>query len=270
LILSKISNFKDHLKNPTFIIGCGRSGTTLLTKCLSLHREICSFSEANDIWDPRVYPWYNTHYSRTPLWIDPYQYIKEWRESFTKKDENNLKNIFGAYQFISRKEVFINKSPMNTFRIKDIIRIFPDCKFINMIRDGRAVTFSWTKRQFKTIQDNIDVFKKEGYDYDFDDLLKYTANSWKEHIKEVNIKNKQLKLRERNRLIEIRYEELTKNPQTTLSEIYDFISVSEHNTNLKDYSLFENRNYKWKEGLSEEQKDIVNMHIEDILVELGY
>jgi len=270
LSLSHLGDFRKHVKNPVFIIGCGRSGTSILTKSLRVHKEICEFSEANEIWDPKGYPWNKSNLNRPPIWSDPNEYIEKWREYFDESYKRKLKNVFGTFQYISRKKVFLNKSPMNTFRIPDIQDIFPDCKFIHMIRDGRAVTRSWTKKQFRAIEDNEEIFRNRGYYYDFDGLLKLISNSWREHIKEVFRQKEKLGLEKAGKLIELRYEDLVENPESTMNEIYDFIGLNKSNTKLSDYSYFENMNYKWKEDLSNDQKKLVNNEIKDTLAELEY
>ena len=53
-------NLKKHQYsfNPVFIIGCGRSGTTILGKTLSSHPEIKYLNERRDLWH-KSYPEFN-------------------------------------------------------------------------------------------------------------------------------------------------------------------------------------------------------------------
>ncbi len=243
--------FEKRIHNPLFIIGCGRSGTTMLTTLLRNHKDICSFSEANEIWDPEGYRWYNTNLDRPPIWFDPITYTKVWREYFNEKYKRQLKNVFGCYQFISRKKVFINKSPMNTFRIPDILEIFPDARFIHIIRDGRAVAFSWAKKEYATIQKHADAYRKRGYFCSFDELIKLTALSWVKHLEEVKKQKRKQKLIDRDILLEFKYEDFCAKPNEYLDLICRFLSLNIRRLGIDDLSYIDSKNYKWKENLKE-------------------
>ena len=133
------------LKNPIFLIGCGRSGTTLLARLLGMHRDIANWSEANEILDPEWYPWRPTNHHLTPMEYDPVAFTKRWwLDAQNRQDE--IKAIFGAYQWLQRKAYFLNKSPFNTFRIPHLLEIFPNARFIHLSRDGRAVAYSYARK----------------------------------------------------------------------------------------------------------------------------
>ena len=58
-IFSLISKEKiTHTFNPVFIIGCGRSGTTILGNTLSNHPKIKYLNERRDLWH-KAYPEFN-------------------------------------------------------------------------------------------------------------------------------------------------------------------------------------------------------------------
>ena len=50
------------IRKPIFIIGCGRSGTTILGTALSMHRKITYLNERRDLWF-KAYP-------KTDIWTD--------------------------------------------------------------------------------------------------------------------------------------------------------------------------------------------------------
>lgn len=253
--------FERKLRNPVFIIGCGRSGTSMLTKLLRNHQDICSYSEANEIWDPEGYPWYRSQLDRSPIWYDAISYTNVWRQYFGDKYKKELKGIFGCYQYISKKKVFLNKSPMNTFRIPDILEIFPDAKFIHIIRDGRPVAYSWAKKQDIFIKKHENVYRKRGYYYTFDELINYMAKSWIEHVNEVNAQKKKLKLLNKGIILEFTYEDFCNNPEKFVNLSCKFLSLKREKLGINDLSHIKSKNYKWKKNLSE--KSILKLN--DIL-----
>ena len=99
---------KSRLCRPVFLIGCGRSGTTLLNNMLRLHRDIATWSEANDILDPDWYPWRESSARRPPMEYDPQEFTRDWWNNVRGDD---IRSCFGAYQWLQRKPVFVNKSP---------------------------------------------------------------------------------------------------------------------------------------------------------------
>src|SRR5215213_3457762 len=82
----------NQLKNPVFILGVARSGTTLLNDILSDHKQIAVLSEANDIWDPTGYPWNMSNHETPPVWIDVNAYIARWRRD-TKPRQQQIRAI---------------------------------------------------------------------------------------------------------------------------------------------------------------------------------
>jgi hypothetical protein len=243
--------YENKICNPLFIVGCGRSGTSMLTKLLRDHKDICSFSEANEIWDPEGYPWYRSNLNRPPIWFDAKTYFKVWREYFNNRYKKELKGIFGCYQHLSKQNIFLNKSPMNTFRILDILEMFPDSKLIHIIRDGRAVTYSWTIKQYASIEKHKEIYKKRGYYFNFNDLIKYIAKSWIEHIEEINKQKNNKNLIEKGIMLEFTYEDFCKEPNKYIDTICSFLSIDKKRFNIDDFSYIKSMNFKWKENLNE-------------------
>jgi len=250
--------FIGKIRNPVFLIGCGRSGTSMLTILLRNHQDICSFSEANEIWDPKGYPWYCSKLKRPPIWYDTNTYFDVWRDYFDERYQRDLKAIFGCFQYISKKKVFLNKSPMNTYRIPEILKLFPDAEIIHIIRDGRAVAFSWAKKQYAAIKKHENVFRKRGYYYSFDELVKFTLKSWIVHMEEVEKQKKKLNLLDKDIMIEFTYEDFCKRPEEHIDLICNFLSLSRERFKINDLSHIKNMNYKWKENLSDDTKNDMN------------
>src|SRR5687767_15355615 len=96
------SFWAQQLKNPIFILGVARSGTTLLNDILSDHKQIAVLSEANDIWDPTGYPWNVSKHETAPVWIDVQAYMARWWRD-TQPRQQEIRAVFGAYQRLLNK-----------------------------------------------------------------------------------------------------------------------------------------------------------------------
>jgi hypothetical protein len=119
-----------------FIIGAPRSGTTLLGNILDLHPYL-------------------------GCWFEPYfvldRYFREWPNDSRKAEDVShevkkyISSAFDNYGRWRRCRIIIDKSPRNALRIPFLEEIFPDAKFIHMLRDGRDTTLSiykeWRKRE---------------------------------------------------------------------------------------------------------------------------
>jgi len=252
---------------PVFMIGCARSGTTMIADILGQHRDIAHYSEANDIWDPNGYPWYESDLQRPPNWIDPYKFNEIWWKD-TKDRYIEIKGVFGFFQKLSRKKMFLNKTPMNTFKIPYILEMFPTAKFINVIRDGRAVTLSYFKKTNKKMVEHSKIYKSKNFYFNKDDLLDKLAQSWVEHIKEVELQSKKLNIQ--NRIFEISYENFCNDPKKSISSIYDFLNLDLKKSGIVNFPKTKNMNYKYKNELSLKQIDRITDIMRKTLIKKKY
>ena len=119
-------NLKKHKYtfNPIFIIGCGRSGTTILGKTLSNHPEIKYLNESRDIWH-KAYPEFD-------IWkkgiINPKLFAN--KDDIIPSKHNALRHLFFREQVLSSKSVLLEKLPVNNFRLEFLNHSFPNAKYI--------------------------------------------------------------------------------------------------------------------------------------------
>ena len=133
------------ISRPTFIIGCGRSGTTILGTSLSTHRSVTYLNEPRHLWFsafPETDIWSSKANSRTGKLL-----LTEADVDSTKSKK--LSRLFRLETVISGRPVLLEKLPINSFRLEFIHHIFPDALFIHIFRNGLEVASSIEKESQK-------------------------------------------------------------------------------------------------------------------------
>ncbi len=259
------------LRNPVFLIGCFRSGTTLLTKLLGMHRDIANWSEANEILDPKWYPWRPANSNLAPLEYDPVAATTRWWND-NQSRQKEIQAIFGVYQWLQRKPYFLNKSPYNTFRIPYLLKMFPKARFIHIYRDGRAVAYSHAIKLTKgnKLQEWSEPHQSLFIE-SFDELVVWQAAFWKTCLEEVAYQDKAMKLTKTGTLLSLTYEELCTDTPGTLDRICQYISVDPSRfLQAVDYEQTMAQNYKWKENLEKGLVRRMEIAMEPLLTQNGY
>lgn len=116
---------------PVFILGTGRSGTTILGMVLSMHRDVGFLNEPKALW-------HALHggedligsYSRAPA---------RYRLGAEEADPGLVRaahRIYGAYLCVSGTRRVVDKYPELIFRLPFVRAIFPDAHFLFLSRDG--------------------------------------------------------------------------------------------------------------------------------------
>lgn len=129
------------VSSPIFIIGCGRSGTTILGKILSEHPEVTYLNEPHHLW-AEVFP-------NTDIWsanagiVGGKLFLSE--EDIDEKSARVLSRSFQFETFLTHRKRFIEKLPINAFRLGFIHAIFPTAQFVFIHRNGLEVAASIEK-----------------------------------------------------------------------------------------------------------------------------
>jgi hypothetical protein len=161
------------IERPIFVIGCHRSGTTVLYEALARHPDVAYFTNASSLL-PRIPMLINQgmdligevkqpieRFARDGLTIShrtPSEGIRIWELHAPDSEDHYLDEthddpVMEAYlRTTIRKHLhyrgasrFINKNPDNSARIRYLNKLFPDAYFIHIVRDGRAVCGSLLK-----------------------------------------------------------------------------------------------------------------------------
>ncbi len=207
-----------------FILGRPRSGTTLLRTLLDVHPNIGIPLENSDLIHlyykyRKVRQW--DHNKLQNLFSDfkKLNFIENW-----KLDWESIKTIFDQasniqlsfheiikiyyyhYQSEFTKEeirTLGDKSPLNSLYSKELYQVFPDAKYIHLIRDYRANLASMSKH---------DVFSPSSTAM----LLQ-----WKKSVKQIN----KLAIENPKNFLQLRYEDLVLYPEENYAKICSFLDV---------------------------------------------
>jgi hypothetical protein len=286
------------INKPIFIIGSGRSGTTVFYRFLSTHPEVCWLSNYSDRFvnfkpAPLIHKILDfpllgnlakkniINASGPKFLIKPveggrsyHEYsgfkhnVKTAEDGFDPKLNNKFKELIRRHCKFTGKKRFISKQTANTQRIRLINEMFKNAYYIHVIRDGRAVANSflkvewWKELDIWWLGEKVSKWNKKG-----GESIELCALQWKKNVREI-LNNKNLF---EDRYIEIKYEELAADTWGTMSKVIDFCELNKSNKFIKKLPKFlKNMNYKWKEDLNEKQKLILDNNLKKILRDLGY
>ena len=247
-----------------FIVGRGRSGTTLLRLLLDAHPAISVPPEGQFItslynkyartrWDKeKILSFYND------LWLE--ERLDDWNLNKEKLKQDLLacENrasfpelcmiVYANYALASGKEgvtILGDKNPIYSLFLKELIYLFPDSKFIHIVRDYR---------------DNLLSYQRVKFDVNSTSALAYR---WKKYNEEILKYSKQYP----DRFTLVRHEDLLTDPTYHLVRICSFLGVDfdrgmlefykrptnapkwEWHTNLAK-PLDKNRVYLWKKTMT--------------------
>lgn len=135
------------------IVGAPRSGTTILGEKLAQQSEIAYLFEPYFLWDRHSGPMADDRRTADIVDAKTKYFIRREMHRYLKK----------------RKARFlVDKSPFNSLRIPFVNAIFPEAKFIHIVRDGRAVALStnkkWLERKDYTRNGHTSKFFSEVFD----------------------------------------------------------------------------------------------------------
>lgn len=288
---------KGLIDRPIIIIGTGRCGSTEFHRIFSYHPNVAwlsspinhlketptlykLFMRAIDIpifgrllrrFKPgECYPFFEYHckgFSR------PFRDLIE--KDVTTKSKLNLRNVLSRIITGKRHRLLLKITGWS--RVRFLNEIFPDAKFVHILRDGRAVANSLINVDFwrgwegpenwrwGPLPDEIQQ-KWNELDKSF---LALAAFQWELLTNSVAISKKHIG---RNRILEIRYEEFCSSPAKVFEKVLQFceLSCSEDFLNLVQNQSIRNMNFKWTKELTNSQKKMLNRILHERLQEYGY
>jgi Sulfotransferase family len=230
------------MTNPVvFIVGCPRSGTTLLRNIVSAHPRIVITPEA-----PWIPLWYENRKGLTseglvtPALISKllahpkfalFHLGKEEVIGLTRNDEpmpyaSFLTAIFDLYGRMRGKDLVGNKTPDLVRKIDTLHSLWPKARFVHLIRDGRDVALSlmnWPRVSHK----KPGTFKTWK-----DDPVSTAAFWWELNVRPGCDAGKSLGS---DLCYEMRYESLVSDPKNECGRLCEFLDLPYDNSMLYYY-----------------------------------
>lgn len=289
----------DRLCRPIFIMGTGRSGTTLLVNLLAGHPDLAWFSnlavrypslpqlafmnnlrtmplarmlpgrlvprpsEAYAIWD-RCYGGFS----------EPCRDLTEW-DVLPLSRERARKAVLAQARY-QRRPRFLAKYT-GWPRLGFVNAIFPDALFVHIYRDGRAVAAShlqvrWWRgwagpsawRWGNLPAEWESEWARSGYSF-----VVLAGLQWKLLM---GCYAGARSILPEQRLLELSYEQLVADPIATMSRVLEFCELRtdrRYSRYLDSVSIYDG-NRKWRTDLSERQQDALTRCLERTLQEWGY
>ena len=261
---------------PILIIGAPGSGTTLLFQTLCSHRDLAYITHnmlragilrhGRLVGDRRkALLILQNLIHRDPasnLPLGDALWVKYFRD-YNYMAENDYSEEMAAYfrkkvlqvQNLWGRPRFVDKTLVNCFRVRLLNLIFPDAKFIHIIRDGRAVAFSILNKieiagdRFALFYIGFKDILGDKYQYERSELYNYGL-AWAEFVS----KGREASVAAQGRYYEVRYENLVTEPHKELRKIVDFCELNWYSEFEQKIPYTQNMSEKWKHKANNEQR----------------
>jgi hypothetical protein len=294
-----------HGEQVAFLVGAGRSGTTLLQKLLCLHPKIAYISNYENrlTWIPdglacraiagrvqaKLGAWFdkggNAYFVGRPWFKKIFPTPNEGESVFAScgiplippsdylADVATSLCLRGRFESFRRRAgatVFLSKRTANNRRIKVLSAIFPAARYVHLIRDGREVTQSLSTVEW---WDNHTVWWDGRTPIEMQQAgvprLTVCARNWVRELQELR---GQLTTVDPTRLHSLRFEDLLSDPLGHLERILIFLGIdfsadfSSAITSLNLHPV----GAKWESQWDQQQVDCVLKEAAPMLRQLGY
>jgi hypothetical protein len=259
---------------PVFIVGMNGSGTTFLLDCLNNHPDLYGYRR-----ETKIIPLYFASQKKYGDLKNDQNFLKLFdalRNEYIFKVVNGgvslplpgnwkqlprnlatiIDTIFMYFASKDGKSRWCEKTPAYAIHIKELCQLFPDAKFIHLIRDGRDCARSLHRR----------------YGYNAVAMI----YRWKKIVGEARRQGAQTG----DRYLEIRYEEMTEHPERIMKQICShleipFSSVICESSRIRNFtgnksSKIIKNSKKWREYFDRKKLRRMEMIAGRQLNELGY
>jgi hypothetical protein len=197
-----------------FIVGSPRSGTTLLRAMLDSHPDlaippesyfIVSLARLEDEFDLDRFREALLDHERFRLWeLDDAEVFAALDQASPISYSDAIRALYRLYASDRGKPRYGDKTPRYSIDIPLLARLFPESRFIHIIRDGRDVSLSL-----------MDVRLGQGH-------MREAARLWRSRVSEGRRAGGRLGA---TRYQEVRYEDLIDDPEASLRRLSSFIDL---------------------------------------------
>jgi hypothetical protein len=211
-----------------FFVGSGRSGTTLFRAIFDSHPDLAIPGESHFIVHllPKRYRYERAAgFDVTAFLADllPQPRFRMWGlvdedvRSALERDPPStfadaIRKVFGMYAASRGKPRYGDKTPGNVSHLPELAALLPEARFVHIIRDGRDVALSYLEVSFGP------------------DTVERGAIHWAKMVDRGRRAGARLGP---DRYIEVRYEDLLDDPNTTVRSVCAFIELEVHPHTLR-------------------------------------
>jgi len=269
-----------------FVVGCGRSGTTLLRAVLDSHSQLAIPGESHfltPMLDDRARYERDGEFEQNLFLADLGESerfllwglsAEEVRDALAESNSLDLPQairvLYAVYATCQGKPRYGDKTPNHVLRIPLFAGVFPEARFVHVIRDGRDVALSlinlseWGPKDVGT-----------------------AALRWRQFVEAGRRGATQI---DPGRYLEIRYEELLTTPDEALLRLCGFVDLPFEKTMLRYYERADSllrtvsvphshaslrlpltRGLRdWRTQMTDDDQAIFDSVAGDLLGELGY
>lgn len=253
---------------PVFILGCPRSGTTLLAEILEpsiygkpfethfitkYYKKLQTYGDISR----------EENFTRLISDIASERYVMQWgvtvdpKQLYRQVENFEFSTIAHHLCMLKSKRkgyaLWGDKTPHYTLDLEIICHLFPGAKYLHIVRDGRDVALSLLGRPWGPAN------------------IWSCAELWKRYHADTPV---YAQLKARKRLWLLRYEDLLANPQEVVKGIYEFLGEWNEETEEKVSRLItkiKGKNYgKWKTSMNSRQIQLFESIASNTLRKFGY
>lgn len=261
---------RPNLRQPIFIVGSPRSGTTFLGSCIaelpeiSYHFEPVATKAAaryvhEDKWGTIKARWF---YRTVYAWLMRLHFDGDLR--------------------------FAEKTPRNCFLVDFLYRAFPNAQFIHIIRDGRDAALSHSKKPWLQAASAKSGKKEPGgylygpyarfwveperkYEFEKTSDIHRCIWAWRRHTETILAQTANLP---KSQYYELRYEALVTRPKEEAERLLGYLKIINPDSQNLLHQEFARANSssvgRWQQELSLEQLKQVETEAGSLLQRLGY
>lgn len=286
---SKAKATKEDNDRPIFVVGCARSGTTLLEVMLhshprialppetrflmKLYNERANYGDLNDPGNRATMA--ATIVDRSGSKFSDLQLDKETVRKAIIDGPPTIGSaagiVFREYAARYGKPRWGDKRPNYISYIDQLIALFPDAQIVHIIRDGRDCVASLKRMSW------------------WNHPFRFSVSKWVNAIEAGNAARKKLR---KDQYYEIKYEDLVTNPEKELRDLCQFLGeefdeamlephktvalavpkrkLDTHHLNLKLNEISTGPVEKWREELAAKEIALVEKMAEKQLAQYGY
>ena len=276
------------MSDPVFpqFVGCGRSGTTLLRNIFDSHSALAMTHESHFIGPlAKVRSRYEAEagFDSDAFVADLFgdaNFVRQGLEVEAVRSALDrarptsyagaVRAVFAAYAERDGKKLYGDKTPGSVTQIELLAELFPEAKFVHIIRDGRAVALSYLERP------------EWG-----PETMAEAANHWKNRVRRGRAAGRAIGA---DRYMEVRYEDVVAEPEMVARTVCDFLGLEfeygmlryhekskEFIASTKDPEAFKNLSRPitgglraWEDEISPGDQNLFEAIAGDLLEELGY